>query len=185
VKRTYLAEYASTRTHEAIVVGGTDELLTVFATLGESELFLATALGMCIRFPEGEISLQGRKSGGMKGISLDMDDMVVAAELINSNHGEVLTISETGWAKRSVLEEYKTQGRAGKGIAIMKLDNKKGTGALAAVKILQVEKQVFVCQSQGGVTRVEVGEIPLEARVKTGKPVVDVLLNDYITKVLE
>jgi hypothetical protein len=65
------------------------------------------------------------------------------------------------------------------------LDNKKGTGALAAVKILHGEKQVFVCQSQGGVTRVEVEEIPLEARVKTGKPVVDVLLNDYITKVLE
>jgi DNA gyrase subunit A len=185
VKRTYLAEYASTRTHEALVLGGTDEVLTVFSTLGESELFLATALGMCIRFPEGEISMQGRKSGGMKGISLDMDDMVVAAEVINANQGEVLTISETGWAKRSVLEEYKPQGRAGKGIAIMKLDNKKGTGALAAVKILHGAKQVFVCQSQGGVTRVEVEEIPLEARVKTGKPVVDVLLNDYITKVLE
>ncbi len=184
IKRTLLTEYSSTRTHDAMVLSGTDEVLAAFRTGGASELFLASALGMCIRFPEAEVSLQGRKAGGMKGINLELDDMLVAAEAITNPQAEVLSVSETGWAKRTALEDYKQQGRAGKGIAIMKLDNKKGTGALAGVKILDADKQVYICQAQGEVSKIKVQDIPLEARAKTGQPLISVLLDDYVTRIL-
>lgn len=185
VKRTKLAEYASTRTHEAIVLSGQDEVLNVLLTDGTKEIFLATALGMCIRFKEEEISLQGRKSGGMKGIAVDMDDMAVSAELVDAEVKELLTVSETGWAKLTLLEEYKAQGRAGKGIIAMKLDQKKGTGALAAVKAIRGEHSVYMVQSHGSLVKVNLEDIPSEARAKVGKPVVTVLLNDFVVKVLE
>lgn len=185
VKRTNLSEYANTRTHDAIVLQGADEVLSVTLTAGSKDLFLATARGMCIRFPEEEVSLQGRKAGGVRGISLGPDDVVVAAGIIDEDDTELLTISENGWAKRTSLEEYKPQGRAGKGIVLMKLDEKKGTGAVAAVKVFKESRPLFVAQAQGALNKLDVKEIPLEARAKSGKPVVTVLLNDYVVKVLE
>lgn len=185
VKRTLLAEYANIRTHEAIVLQGTDEVLNVQLSDGSKDLFLATAQGMSIRFPEEEVSLQGRKAGGVKGIGLGPDDIVVGALIVEDEAAELLTITETGWAKRTPLEEYKAQGRAGKGIAVMKLDDRKGTGALASVTLLKEAVPLYVAQAQGSLTKVEVQSIPIEARVKTGKPVVTVLLNDFVVKVLE
>ncbi len=185
VKRSALAEYASTRTHDAVVLQGADEVLTVLLTDGSKDLFLATARGMCIRFPESEVNLQGRKSGGMKGINLEADDVVIGAETVEPEARELLTVTETGWAKRTSLDEYKVQGRAGKGIAALKLDEKKGTGALAGIKLVSGQGSVFITQSRGDLTKFDLGTIPLEARAKSGKPVISVLLNDYVVKVLQ
>ncbi|MDA8441439.1 MAG: DNA gyrase subunit A [Peptococcaceae bacterium] len=184
VKRTYLQEYANLRSNEAILLNSGDEVVGVHLTDGSKELVLATALGMAIRFNESEVNTQGRKAGGVKGMTCELDDMIVASAVIEQQT-ELLTVSETGWAKRTALTEFKPQGRAGKGIIAMKIDPKKGTGALAAVKLVSGAGTLYMIQAHGSLSKIELDQIPVEGRAKIGKPIVSVLLNDFVTKILD
>ena len=78
---------------------------------------LVTKLGMSIRFAEEEVSLMGRAAGGVRGIQLKEDDEVAAALQVIGDEGEITVMSDLGWGKRSLLLDYPTQGRGGKGIA--------------------------------------------------------------------
>ncbi|MGG4396743.1 DNA gyrase subunit A [Paenibacillus thiaminolyticus] len=119
VKRTLLKEYETNRSGAiaACKVANADEVLTVMPSDGSHDLMLVTKLGMSIRFAEEEVSLMGRAAGGVRGIQLKEDDEVAAALQVIGDEGEITVMSDLGWGKRSLLLDYPTQGRGGKGIA--------------------------------------------------------------------
>lgn len=118
VKRTLLGEYATTRNMAiaACKVADGDEIITVFRSDEPSDLMLITEQGMSIRFGEAEVSLQGKVAGGVRGIVLKEKDAVVDAFQVEGDEGEILVVSDHGYAKRSLLLDYPIQGRGGKGI---------------------------------------------------------------------
>jgi len=118
VKRTALSEYATTRNMAiaACKVADGDEILTVFRSDSPADLMLVTEQGMSIRFSESEVSLQGKVAGGVRGIVLKENDAVTGAFQVAGDEGEVLVVTDHGYAKRSLLLDYPIQGRGGKGI---------------------------------------------------------------------
>lgn len=117
VKRTMLKEYETNRTGAVVAckVNEPDELISVLVSDGLKELFLVSELGMAIRFPESEINPMGRAAGGVRGMQLKEEDVIVSAILVSGDEGEITVVSDIGYGKRSLLLDYSTQGRGGKG----------------------------------------------------------------------
>ena len=143
IKKTKLSEYANIRKTgiQAITLKENDELIDVRLTDGNNEIIMVTRHGLSIRFKEEEVRAVGRTSMGVKGIELAKDDKVVGMEPIKEDNGYVLTITENGFGKRTELEEYRCQGRAGKGVLTYKITAK--TGNIVGVEIVVV-RPLFV-----------------------------------------
>ena len=189
VMRSPVKDFLNARTAEAMGLKEQDEIVKVFLSAGEGELFLASLQGQAIRFAEAEVNPMGRKSRGVKGMTLNEGDYVVDALLIqpgaDGETGDLITVTEQGYVKRTSLEEYKPQGRAGRGIGIAKIDAEK-TGYL--VSLIQVgpkeDKLLHIIQAGGTVTGVEAQSLKRESRVKSGAGLVNVIINDYIVHVV-
>ncbi|MBB6676572.1 DNA gyrase subunit A [Cohnella lubricantis] len=127
VKRTLLSEYATSRNIAiaAVKVADGDEVVTVYRSNDPQEVMLVTEQGMSIRFQESEVSLQGRVAGGVRGISLKDGDAVAAGFPVFGDEGEVLVLTDLGYAKRSLLFDYPQQGRGGKGIQTLEFKEGK------------------------------------------------------------
>ncbi|KLU62102.1 DNA gyrase subunit A [Peptococcaceae bacterium CEB3] len=167
VKRTRLSEYDSSRRDGLIALNldEGDELIGVRLTKGEEDIILATAAGLCIRFPESDVREMGRTARGVKGITLAAGDVVVGMDVAGES-GDLLTMTENGYAKRSALTEYRAQGRGGKGLIGMRVTEK--TGRLAGVKVVRPEDELMVITSDGLITRQEVAGISKQGRTAQG-----------------
>lgn len=129
VKRTPLAEYQTTRTGPiaAVRLADGDEVVQVLSSAGTQQVMLITKLGMSIRFEESEVSAMGRVAAGVRGIQLKEGDEVAAALLVEGDEGEVLVVTDLGWAKRSLLFDYPVQGRGGRGLTTFVFNEGKRT----------------------------------------------------------
>lgn len=118
VKRTELKDYETKRSTAvaACKIAGEDEIVTVQVSRGNQDILLLTKQGMAIRFAENEVNAMGRVSAGVKGIGLKEDDEVVSALWVEGDEGELLVVSDLGYAKRSLLLDYPLQSRGGKGV---------------------------------------------------------------------
>lgn len=118
VKRTDIKEYYTTRSTSiaAIKVADGDEVIDVLVSNSSQQLFLVTKQGMAIRFQEAEVNGMGRVAAGVRGMNLKADDELVAAMLVDNDEGEVGVITELGYGKRSLLDDYPLQARGGKGV---------------------------------------------------------------------
>ncbi len=118
VKRTELKEYATTRSTAvaACKVSDGDEVIRVVLSDSSKQIMLITKQGMSIRFAETEVNPMGRVATGVRGIQLKDGDELIAAEWVAEDEGEVLVITDIGYAKRSLLLDYPIQGRGGKGV---------------------------------------------------------------------
>ena len=163
VKRTELAAYSNPRSGGiiAINIDDDDHLLDVRVTDGDSDIFLATRNGYSIRFPEDDettdegstlvgVRPMGRATRGVRGIKLRSGDQVVGmAALENGSgaEGDILTVSENGFGKRTVVGEYRRQSRGGMGIINLKASTK--TGKVAGVRHVY-EGDGLILITQGG-----------------------------------
>lgn len=118
VKRTELKEYYTNRSNGIVAckLGEQDEVIRVHISDMTQDILLVTKLGMSVRFKEFEVNPMGRVSTGVRGIQLREDDEVIAAEWVSGDEGEILVVSDIGYAKRSFLFDYPVQGRGGKGV---------------------------------------------------------------------
>ena len=155
VKRTALVEYATTRNMAiaACKVAEGDEIVAVLRSDEPADLILVTEQGMSIRFDEAEVSLQGKVAGGVRGIALKENDGVASAFQVSGDEGEVLVLSDHGYAKRSLLLDYPIQGRGGKGIQTFEFKEGKrvkpnGTKLIAG--FLVKEAVTLLALSAGG-----------------------------------
>lgn len=186
VKRTALTEYATTRNMAiaACKVADGDEIITVFRSDAPADLMLVTEQGMSIRFDETEVSLQGKVAGGVRGIVLKENDAVADAFPVSGDEGEVLVVSDHGYAKRSLLLDYPIQGRGGKGIQTFEFKEGKrvkpnGTKLIAGFLVKEAAT-LLALTSSGTLSEFTSEGTPIDDRRGQGKQMTAVERGDGV-----
>ena len=168
IKKTKLAEYSNIRKSgiQGITLKEDDELIDVRLTDGTNDIVMVTRSGLSIRFSEEDVRAVGRTSMGVKGITLAKDDKVVGMEPISDENGYILAITENGFGKRTEIEEYRRQGRSGKGVLTYKTTAK--TGHIIGIKIVNDDDDIMMITDTGIVIRINVKDISILGRNTQG-----------------
>lgn len=167
VKKTSLNEYDNIRKNgiTGILLRDGDILISALLTDGDKQILMASKYGKSIRFHESDARSMGRGTTGVKGMDMDEDDCLIAAELVREN-SFVVSITENGFGKRTTLDEYRLQGRSGSGIIASKLTTK--TGKLVALKLVEETDDLVMISINGITIRIKTGEIPVMGRNTQG-----------------
>lgn len=185
VKRTSLSEFSNIRSNgvRAIVLDDLDEIVTAKITDVESQfLMIFTSMGQCIRFEIDKTREQGRSTRGVRGIKFKHDtDFVVDADVISSEEQELLTVSEKGIGKRTLVEEYRLTNRAGSGVISMKLSNK--TGSVVGEVLVDETQDLMALTSIGKMIRVDMQSIRKAGRNTSGVIIVNVDKGDKVVSI--
>jgi DNA gyrase subunit A len=171
IKKTALSEFSNVRKNSGIVAISTDEgdeLVSAKLTSGTSHIFLCSKEGMSIRFTEDDVRPMGRSARGVIGMSLDPDDKVVAMEVLNleAPDSEILTVTESGYGKRTPVDEYRVQTRGGKGIITMKTNDKNGS--VMGSRQVRPKDDLMLVSNKGQMIRIRVGDISEQGRNTQG-----------------
>lgn len=167
VKKTALSEYSNIYRSGLIAINlrEDDRLTNVRIADDHHDIILVTRNGMSIRFPESSIRPTGRNTMGVRGIRLDDDDEVIG--MVTTDHDDsLLVVTEKGYGKRSRLEDYRPQNRAGKGLITYKVTKK--TGRLVGAAQVNDESEILLINDQGIIIRIPAGEIPIQGRNTSG-----------------
>ncbi|MCX4313692.1 MAG: DNA gyrase subunit A [Clostridia bacterium] len=167
IKKTALTEFKLIRKvgKVAIKLNEGDELISVQQSGGIDEILIASQSGKCIRFSEENVRLMGRDTQGVRAMRLDEDDNVVDMTIVKPDC-DVLTVSEHGFGKRTDIDEFRLQSRAGKGIKAGTFNEK--TGRLVNLKLVDPEEDVMVISDNGTIIRMLVKEISKIGRGSQG-----------------
>ncbi|HWA16028.1 MAG TPA: DNA gyrase subunit A [Gemmatimonadales bacterium] len=182
VKKTLLSEYGNVRSTgiRAINIEEGDELIDVQQCEPESDIVLATADGMSIRFHQGDVREMGRVATGVKGIELEKGDACIGM-VITRRDATLLVVSEKGFGKRSELSDYRVQKRGGKGIITLKKTDK--TGALVSLMEVQPEYELMLITKHGVIIRQPVEGIRVISRNTQGVKVIQLDAGDSVVDV--
>ncbi len=158
IKKTALEEFSNIRKVGKIAIKITegDELISVQFTTGDDELIIASKEGKCIRFSEKDVRPMGRDTQGVRAMNLGKDDYLVDMLVIKEGC-EILTLTSNGYGKRSDIEDYRLQGRAGKGIKAGVFNEK--TGWLVNLKIVSEDEDLMIISNNGTIIRMHVSDI--------------------------
>ncbi|HET6403299.1 MAG TPA: DNA gyrase subunit A [Candidatus Thermoplasmatota archaeon] len=164
VKKTALSEYSRPRVTGIIAIGleEGDELIGVGITSGHDEVILAKTHGKSIRFSEEDVRPMGRPATGVKGVELEGDDEVVSMAIIHDKNGQLLTVTENGYGKRTPVEEYRLQGRGGSGIITIQTTTRNGR--VVSVREVREDDEVIVTSTRGIVIRMPVSTVSVLGR---------------------
>ncbi len=167
IKKTALTEFKLIRKvgKVAIKLNEGDELISVQQSGGIDEILIASQSGKCIRFSEENVRLMGRDTQGVRAMRLDENDNVVDMTIVKDGF-DVLTVSENGYGKRTDIDEFRLQSRAGKGIKAGTFNQK--TGRLVNLKLVNPEDDVMVISDNGTIIRMLVKEISKIGRGSQG-----------------
>lgn len=167
IKKTNITEFESIRKVGKIAIKliEGDELISVYITNGNNEIIIASSEGKCIRFNERAVRIMGRDTQGVKSIRLNENEYVVDMSVIKPD-AYMLTISEYGYGKRSLQEDYRVQGRAGKGIKAGVFNEQ--TGNLVNLKQVTDDDDVMMIADDGTIIRVKAKEISIIGRNTKG-----------------
>jgi DNA gyrase subunit A len=181
VKKTSLEAFNNPTARGIIAMGvpEDDELIAAELVTGDETVFIGTHDGMCIRFPHGDVREMGRTAYGVIGIRLDEGDYVVAMIACATESDMVLSVTEGGFGKRTSVDEYRTQGRGGKGIINVKTTDKNGK----VVTIMHVDENsdVLVMTEQGKLIRVRSTDIRAVGRATQGVRLINLDDGDRVT----
>ena len=167
VKKTRMCEYSNMRKTglQAILLREGDELIEVKVTDNTEDIFLATKLGMSIRFKETDARITGRVSYGVIGMKLGEGDEVIGMQM--ASQGEyMLVASEKGYGKRTRISEFKLQLRGGKGLLCYNVTEK--TGNLVGMKLLDDGRDIMLITNEGILIRMSVDDISIIGRNTSG-----------------
>ncbi len=167
VKKTPIKDYENIRKTglAAINLRDDDRLIEVKVTEKNEDIMLFTELGQCIRFKESDVRPTGRTTMGVIGMNLSPDDVVIAMQ--TSTMGDsVLLVSEKGLGKCTLISEFTTQNRGGKGVRCYKITDK--TGNLVGVKSVIMEDEIMMITTEGIIIRIHVADTTLLGRNTSG-----------------
>ena len=142
-----------------------DELISVIQTGGDENILIATHDGMSVCFNEQDARPMGRTAVGVRGIKLRGDDYVIGAGSTSAGSA-LLTITEKGYGKRTLVEEYSVHGRGGLGIKNYNVTDK--TGKIADVLVVNDEDDILVITDDGTIIRMSAANISLLSRATQG-----------------
>ena len=167
VKKTPLTEYSNIRKSGLIAINlrEDDELIEVKTTDKNTDIFLVTKYGMCIRFKETDVRATGRSTMGVIGMNLNDGDEIVGMQLDHQGDS-LLVVSEKGLGKRTNLEEFHVQYRGGKGVKCYKITEK--TGNLVGVKAVNDDHEIMIITSAGIIIQIPMEDISTIGRHTSG-----------------
>ena len=177
IKKTPAEFYSNIRRSGLIAVNlrDNDKLISVFVTNGNNDIFIATKNGISIRFNEKDVRPMGRNATGVKAISLINDDFVIGADVITEG-SKILLVSEKGFGKCTIPDNYRVQTRGGKGLKTYKITEK--TGAVTGLAVVKDSEELIMVSSEGVVIRIKVKDISTVGRIAQGVKLVN--LNDGV-----
>ena len=182
VKKTHIMEYVNIRKNGLIAINlrDDDELIEVKTTTSESDIFLVTKQGMCIRFKETDVRATGRSSMGVIGMNLNPDDEIVGMQLDHQGDS-LLIVAERGFGKRTTLDEFSVQRRGGKGVKCYKIMEK--TGYVMGVKAVNDEHEIMMITNEGIVIRLRMADINTLGRITSGVKMINLAEGVKVAKI--
>ncbi len=154
-----------------------DELITAHVTDGSQNIFIGTAYGRAVCFPESGFREMGRTATGVRGIRLKENDYVVSMEIV-SNNDLLLTITENGFGRRTPLEEYRIQNRGGSGLINMKI--KPRNGLIVDIEKVNPGDEIMMLTQSGMIIRYSADDVRIASRQSIGVRLMDVDEGDKI-----
>ncbi len=189
IKKTCLTEYSRPRTNgvNAISIREDDRVVSVCLTNGSDEIILANRNGRAIRFNEDAVRCMGRIATGVRGMTLDNDgqDEVIGMICVNDMEREnVLVVSEQGYGKRSLVDDYRKTNRGGKGVKTLNITDK--TGKVVAIKAVDDEQDLMIINKSGITIRLKLSEVRVMGRNTQGVKLINLgKRNDSISSVCQ
>ncbi len=167
IKKTKLEEFDHINKNGKIAIrlNEGDSLISVQFTTGANEIIIASRSGKCIRFDESNVRSMGRDTAGVRAMKLDGEDKLVDMLVVDEQKC-LLTVTSNGYGKRSSLEDYRVQGRAGKGILAGKFTEE--TGYLVNLKQVAEEDDIMIISEGGTVIRMHADSISKIGRATRG-----------------
>jgi DNA gyrase subunit A len=172
VKKTPLKDFSNVMARGIIAIGidKDDELVAARITDGSQLIFLATHLGMAIRFDESDVRSMGRPASGVRGIALVKNDYVVGTAVTPKEHEpgayRILSVSDNGFGKRTDVEEYRLQTRGGKGVKNMAVTDR--IGRVSTIQLVDDTSELMVISQFGKIIRVDTKTIRAAGRATQG-----------------
>ncbi len=184
IKKTELSAYGNPRQGGiiALTLDEGDKLIGVEITDGHREILLGTRQGIVIRFKEEDVRPMGRTAHGVRGISLDEGNYVIGMETITPDSTtSILTVTEGGYGKRTLVSEYRLQGRAGRGIISVKVTDRNGP----AVSFHQVrgDDEIMVMTAEGKILRTRMDDVREIGRNAQGVRLIEMEETDRVVGV--
>ncbi len=175
IKKTDLMAYSNPRTGGiiALTLDPGDELISACLTDGTKEVLLSTRDGKAIRFKEEDARALGRTARGVRGITLEEGDGLVAMEIVSpQNQGaSILSVTENGYGKKTVIDEYPLQSRGGKGVITIKTSARNGK--MLGVQQITEQDDVMLITDKGKIIRLRGGEISVIGRNTQGVKLIE------------
>ena len=186
IKKTKLEAYSRPRVNgvNAIIIREDDQVVAVRMTDGDSEILLANKYGNAIRFHESNVREMGRMSTGVKGMTLcsDDDEIVGMICMPKDTENTVMVVSEQGYGKRSVLDDYRITNRGGKGVKTINVTEK--TGKLVAIKSVNDNNDLVIINKSGITIRLKIADVRVMGRATQGVRLINLeKRNDEIASV--
>ncbi|MDE7258273.1 MAG: DNA gyrase subunit A, partial [Lachnospiraceae bacterium] len=182
VKKTSVMEFCNVRKNglAAINLREDDELIEVKTTSQETEIFLITKLGMCIRFKETDVRPTGRSAMGVIGMNLSDGDEIIGMQLDHQGDS-LLIVSENGMGKRTYLDEFTVQKRGGKGVKCYKITEK--TGDVVGVKAVNDDHEIMMITTEGVIIQLRMEDISTLGRITSGVKMINLDENVKVAKI--
>ena len=168
VKRTPVSEFDNIRKSgkNAIILKENDELITVKKTCGKNEILIGASNGRMVRFDENELRSMGRNSSGVKGIELD-GSVVVGAEVVESGH-MVLIVTENGYGKQTLVDEYRLTHRGSKGVKALNITEKNGNMVSLKTLIPNAPLDLMIMTDSGIIIKLPLEQVSTLKRATQG-----------------
>jgi DNA gyrase subunit A len=166
VKKTPLADFSRPRASGIIAIDlkEQDELIGVDLTDGEQDIMLFSTAGKTVRFSESTVRPMGRTAAGVRGIRLDSGQRVIS--LIVATEGDVLTVCEKGYGKRTAVDQFPVKGRGGKGVISIRTSERNGD-QIGAI-LVEEEDEIMLISDGGTLVRTRVSDVPRMGRDAQG-----------------
>ncbi len=184
IKKTTLEAYSRPRANgiHAIGVRDGDTLLEARLTNGGNEIIMAVRSGKAIRFPEAKVRPMGRGASGVRAMALDTEnDEVVGMVCAVSEQDSILVVSENGYGKRTLVEDYRITNRGGKGVKTLNVTDK--TGDVIAIKDITDEDDLMITTKRGIMIRMAAADLRVMGRATQGVRLINLKSGELIASV--
>ncbi len=183
VKKTVLSAYSNIRVNgvRAIRLDDDDELIATRLSDGNQTILLASAEGQASKFDEKEVRSTGRVTRGVIGMRLKKDDKVVSMAIIEHEDGNLLTITENGYGKRSPISEYRQTHRGSKGVRTI-ITNERN-GRVIYVRELTDDDEIMITSKLGMVVRIPIKDVRIQGRNTMGVTIMRLNKDDKVVSV--
>lgn len=168
IKKTSLSEFSTPRTNGiiAVSVDSGDILISAGVSDGNNDILLASRTGKSIRFSEDDVRPMGRTARGVKALTLKKDDYLVGMSILHSDEKALLTVTENGFGKQTLLKEYTQQSRGGSGLININVTARNGL--VSQIMLLTEDDELLLVSAAGKAIRLKASNLPKYGRNTQG-----------------